>query len=169
LVRLVPDEWKMATISSIYKTGSKQEPTNGLTLAPCKNYGVDNQREDFMIFGRQRLDIEIAAWIRLGRSYLTNLLEAFNAWTRLLGQGCVVNVIYLNYPKAIDTVSHRKLLYKIRLLGAFDQLLVGWIAGILTDWKMKIWGRKEQFKMSRSSVLGTARLDSWTPVVMGTS
>jgi len=39
-----------------------------------------------------------------GRSCLTNLLKTFEAWTRLLGEGFGLDVIYLDYRKAFDTV-----------------------------------------------------------------
>jgi len=41
-----------------------------------------------------------------GRSCLTNLLEAFESWTHLLDEGHGVDVIFLDYRKAFDTVPH---------------------------------------------------------------
>ena len=48
-----------------------------------------------------------------GRSCLTNLLEAFENWTEFLDEGHGVNIIYLDYRKAFDTVPHKRLLTKI--------------------------------------------------------
>jgi len=41
-----------------------------------------------------------------GKSCLTNLLEAFEAWTRLFDEGHGVNnIIFLDYCKAFDSPS----------------------------------------------------------------
>ena len=39
-----------------------------------------------------------------GRSCLTNLLEALESWTRALDEGYGVDIIYLDYRKAFDSV-----------------------------------------------------------------
>ena len=43
-----------------------------------------------------------------GRSCLTNLLEAFEEWTKALDDGYGIDVIYLDYRKAFDSVPHKK-------------------------------------------------------------
>ena len=48
-----------------------------------------------------------------GRSCLTNLLEAFIAWTRLLDEGHGIDIIFMDYRKAFDTVPHSRLLVKL--------------------------------------------------------
>jgi len=45
-----------------------------------------------------------------GWSTLTNLLETLEAWTRIIEEGLGLDVIYLDYRKAFDTVPHRRLL-----------------------------------------------------------
>ena len=52
-----------------------------------------------------------------GRSTLTNLLETLESWTNLLEEGFGIDVVYLDYRKAFDTVPHKRLLEKIRGLG----------------------------------------------------
>ena len=42
-----------------------------------------------------------------GRSCLTNLLQVFEDWTSNLDEGYGVDVIYLDYKKAFDTVPHK--------------------------------------------------------------
>ena len=49
-----------------------------------------------------------------GRSCLTNLLESFEARTRLLEEGYDIVIIYLDYRKAFDTVHHGRLINKLK-------------------------------------------------------
>ena len=67
-----------------------------------------------------------------GRSCLTNLLETFEAWTRILEEGYGVDVVFLDFRKAFDSVSHVKLLQKLRSYG-IDQKLINWIQDYLTE------------------------------------
>jgi hypothetical protein len=48
-----------------------------------------------------------------GRSVLTNLLSCVNSWTKSIDEGVPVDVVYLDFAKAFDRVSHKKLLYKL--------------------------------------------------------
>jgi len=48
---------------------------------------------------------------------LTNLLEAMEAWTEALDEGLRVEVLFLDYRRAFDSVAHRKLIDKLQILG----------------------------------------------------
>ena len=53
-----------------------------------------------------------------GRSCLTNLLEVFEHWTSCFDDGYRVDVVYLDYRKAFDTVPHQRFsLTKLKGLG----------------------------------------------------
>jgi len=60
---------------------------------------------------------------RKRHSCLTNLLETFEAWTRALDQGFGIDVIYLDYRKAFETVPHNCLMLKLMKLGLPDNML----------------------------------------------
>jgi len=74
-----------------------------------------------------------------GRSCLTNLLETFEAWTRILdkGYGLDLDVIFLHYRKAFDNVPHRRLLEKLQMSEIGGKLLT-WIQAFLSDRKMRV-------------------------------
>ena len=59
-----------------------------------------------------------------GRSCLTNLLETFEAWTRIVEEGYGTDVIFLDFRKVFDSVSHVKLLQKLRSYGMDEKLVV---------------------------------------------
>jgi len=72
-----------------------------------------------------------------GRSCLTNLLETFEAWMRLLEEGFGLDVIYLDYQKAFDTVPHQRSIWKLNSAGITGKLLT-WLEDFLSERKMTV-------------------------------
>ena len=72
-----------------------------------------------------------------GRSCLTNLLETFEKWTEYLDAGHGLDVVYLNYRKAFDTVPHKRLLTKVLQAGISGKIL-NWIKAFLANRRMKV-------------------------------
>ncbi|KAK4320965.1 hypothetical protein Pmani_008219 [Petrolisthes manimaculis] len=52
-----------------------------------------------------------------GRSTTTNLLKAMEIWTEALSHNLSVDIIFLDYEKAFDTVPHERLLAQLAALG----------------------------------------------------
>ena len=71
------------------------------------------------------------------RSCLTNLLESLESWTQALDEGFGVDVLYLYYRKAFDSVPHKRLLGKLKLHGINGKLLK-WIQSFLEARLMKV-------------------------------
>ncbi|KAK4819913.1 hypothetical protein QYF61_014648 [Mycteria americana] len=63
---------------------------------------------------------------RKGRSCLTNLISFYNQVTRLVDEGKAVDVVYLDFSKAFDTVSHSILLEKLAAHG-LDGCTLRWV------------------------------------------
>jgi len=64
-----------------------------------------------------------------GKSYLTNLIDFYDGRTGWVDEGRAVDVVYLDFSKAFNTVSHNILLGKVRKCG-LDEWSVRWIE----DW-----------------------------------
>ena len=81
-----------------------------------------------------------------------NLLEAVNIWSEALSHNVPVDVIFLDYAKAFDTVPHIRLGNQIETFGIRENLLA-WIKAFLT-------GRRQR-------VVVNYALSPWTPVTSG--
>jgi ribonuclease P/MRP protein subunit RPP40 len=64
------------------------------------------------------------------RSTTTNLLECINDWSLNLQNHAGTDIIYFDYKKAFDSVSHSKLLIKLEAYG-ISGLLLSWINAFL--------------------------------------
>jgi len=114
----------------IYKKGCKEDPGNyrpvSLTSVPGKvmkqivlreimrhvwdNWGIRLSQHGFM----------------KSRSCLTNLISSYDLVTCMADKGKAVDVVYLDFSKAFDTVSHSILLQKVAVRG-LGKYTLGWI------------------------------------------
>ena len=132
----IPNEWKVAYIIPIYKKGDPQNPANyrpvSLTSVLCKILEriVRQQMLSYLI--ENDLIPKCQHGFLSKKSTVTNLLECLDNWTANFDRGHQTEVIYLDYSKCFDTVSHPKLLYKLSKMG-FGGQAYNWIESFLTD------------------------------------
>ena len=123
--RTIPEIWKTAYVTPIHKKGIKTDAKNyrpiSLTSVISKMYE--------RIVGERILD-DIGHKISVmqhgfiaNKSCLSNLLETADYIYNLLCENEDVDVFYLDLQKAFDTVSHLKLLIKLKSLGLAEDLL----------------------------------------------
>ena len=136
----VPDDWKLANVVPIFKKGSRESVNNyrpvSLTSVVCRilERVIKECTVDFLY--RYNLILKTQHGFTKNRSCLTNLLEYLNYVTEMIDQGKPVDIVYLDFAKAFDKVSHYRLLYKLWSLG---------IRGNLLDW-IRNWliGRRQR-------------------------
>ena len=150
----LPSDWKLASGVPVQKKGAKDHVENyrPISLFPVVSKVFErcalNRFMDHLyhvISPKQH-----GFWI--GRSCVTNLLEAFDHIGSLLDSGSRVDTIYFDMSKAFDKVSHRRLVHKLIQAG-FGGKLLNWFCSYLS-------GRRQRF-----TVLGATSED--LPVTSG--
>ena len=132
--KTLPDEWKHAQVTAIFKKGNKTKAQNyrpvSLTCIVCKILEsiVRDQIIDHMV--RNNLFSPKQFGFISGRSTTLQLLHVLNIWTEILDQGGELDVVYCDFMKAFDKVPHRRLIYKIEKYGIKGNIL-GWIENFL--------------------------------------
>ena len=86
-----------------------------------KNDIISNKQHGFVPFG----------------SCMSNLLICIEMWSEILEANCSIDVIYTDFAKAFDRVSHAKLLQKIKSVGIVGNTCV-WIRSFLKDRSQKV-------------------------------
>ena len=117
----VPTAWKQANITAIFKKGDKSKPNNyrpvSLTSILSKlmeklirKMLVDHMKENQLFSDKQFGFIS-------GRSTSLQLIKVMDHWTKILDEGGEIDVIYMDYMKAFDTVPHKRLISKLDSYG----------------------------------------------------
>ena len=160
----LPRDWKMAKITPIFKKGSRRSPSNyrpvSLTSQPCKVLERIIRKRLMQHIEQHDLHSPHQHGFVLKKSCQTNLLETLEDWTKTLDQKDSLDVIYLDFKKAFDTVPHARLLKKLRGYGLKGKVLL-WIEEFLSDRFQQVvvgnssssWG-KVSSGVPQGSVLG---------------
>ena len=132
----IPRDWRSANVAPIFKKGKRDDPANyrpvSLTSVVCKV--LESIVRDKIIEHLDRnkpLRVSQHGFMR-HRSCLTNLLEFFEEVLKKVDNGVAVDIIYFDFAKAFDKVSHSKLVFKLRKYGISGNIL-NWVKGWLGD------------------------------------
>lgn len=71
------------------------------------------------------------------RSCVTQLLEVLNDLSKMIEDGDCIDIIYLDFSKAFDTVPHQRLLTKLNAYG-IDGNLLKWIESFLSERRQRV-------------------------------
>ena len=137
----LPEEWKQANVSPIFKKGKKSAPNNyrpvSLTCILCKLMEkiirekiVDHLEQNNLISNKQHGFVS-------GRSCVTQLIDVLDIWTKTLDEGGTIDAIYMDYQKAFDSVPHRRLIAKVKAHGIRGNTLA-WIQDFLSNRSQKV-------------------------------
>ena len=150
----IPDDWKRAIVSPIFKKGARNRAENyrpiSLTSIVCKlmesfvkNAVLNHILEEKLLSSKQHGFIS-------GRSTTTQLLTYLDKCIDTIANGGVVDSIYFDFAKAFDTVPHRRLISKLKSYGVSGNILT-WIESFLS-------GRSQIVKVNGEESISAAVL-----------
>ncbi|RMB93664.1 hypothetical protein DUI87_29893 [Hirundo rustica rustica] len=152
----VPDDWKLANVTPIHKKGGREDPSN---CRPVSQTSVPGKIMEQFILNVITQNLQDGQGLRpsqhgfrRGRSCLTNLNSFYDQVTCLVDAGRALDVVYLDFSKAFDTVSHSTLLDKLAAHG-LDKSTLHWVRNWLDGQAQRV-------------VVNSAA-SSWQPVTSG--
>ena len=137
----VPEDWRTANVTPIFKKGSRTSPSNyrpvSLTSVPGKVMESLIKNTMMTFLTRRRLIGKSQHGFMPGKSCTTNLLEFLEVATQVVDDGNNMDVVYLDFSKAFDLVPRKRLLNKLKAHG-FSGPLLNWIDKWLSDRKQRV-------------------------------
>jgi len=138
---VLPDVWKVADVVALFKKGEASDPGNyrpiSLTSIACKIMEICLKDEIVGYLRQNGLLSDQQHGFLSRRSTSTQLLECVEDWTKNAENRTPTDVIYVDFKKAFDSVSHEKLLAKLAAYGIGGKLHA-WIKAFLSDRKQRV-------------------------------
>ena len=137
----LPEQWKEANVTPIFKKGSRKEPGNyrpiSLTSVPGKV--MESFIRDVVLdhLLENKLLTEAQYGFLPKKSCEAQLLSCMEAWTDMMERGVPVDVVYLDFKKAFDSVPHERLLGKLKAYGIGGKLHA-WISDFLKGRRQRV-------------------------------
>ena len=138
---IVPDDWKLAHVTPIYKKGKKADPGNyrpvSLTSCLCKLLEKIVTAEMLKFLEENSLLSDSQYGFRPKRSCAWQLLNVMETWTDLLENDDPFDCIFFDFRKAFDTVPHQRLLRKLTAHGITGKI-GAWVENYLHNRQQKV-------------------------------
>ncbi|CAM5127811.1 unnamed protein product [Eretmochelys imbricata] len=152
----VPDDWKKANVVPIFKKGKKEDPGNympvSLTSVPGKIMEQVLKESILKHLEERKVIRNSQHGFTKGKSCLTNLIAFYDEITGSVDEGKAVDMLFLDFSKAFDAVSHSILASKLKKYG-LDKWTIRWIESWL------------DCRAQRVVINGS--MSSWQPVSSG--
>ena len=123
----VPDIWKQANITPIFKKDDASDPSNyrPISLLSCIGKVLEKlvHKYVFNFFRDNAVITALQSGFMPGDSTVNQLIDVYNTFCKALDEGKEVRAIFCDISKAFDRVWHEGLLFKLSLAGIKGQLL----------------------------------------------
>ena len=132
----VPDAWKIANIVPIPKKGPSSDPALyrpiSLTSVCCKIFEKIVVKDIMQYLEQNQILYIKQHGFRSNRSCETQLLNLVHELSEKLDAGNQVDMVFLDFAKAFDTVPHQRLISKLKHYKLHPQL-IQWIEDYLAN------------------------------------
>jgi len=114
----LPQQWLQAFVTPVFKKGATSDPNNyrpiSLTCSCCRVMErIINSRLINYLLEHQLITKHQHGFLRK-HSTCPNLLETVNDWSLALDRHLITDAVYIDFQKAFDSVSHLKLISKLK-------------------------------------------------------
>nr|CDJ90481.1 RNA-directed DNA polymerase (reverse transcriptase) domain containing protein [Haemonchus contortus] len=173
----VPVRWKHSFVTPLLKKEPSWNPENyrpvSITSLFCRLFEKVLKKHVSRHLSSNHIVSRHQHGFTPGLSVETNMIECLDDWTEALDDKLSCDVIYFDFAKAFDRVSHRKLIVKLKTL-KFHPIITNWISEYLSDrtFQVKIG---QSFSEVRQVIIGVPQggvlsvetnmiecLDDWT-------
>ena len=132
----VPNRWKHSYVTAIPKKAPLTDPGNyrpiSLTSIFARAFEKLLKKHVVRHLERNNIIPEQQHGFRAGKSVETQMLECVNDWSLAIDKNSCTDVVYFDFSKAFDRVSHVKLLHRLKTL-RFHISIVNWITSFLSE------------------------------------
>jgi hypothetical protein len=140
--QLVPNAWKLANVIPIYKgKGSRLDVENyrpiSLTNVFCKLMEKLISKKIINFLDTNNLLSPAQSGFRSSRSTLSQLLLAQAQLVDCINKRTCVDSVYTDMSKAFDSLSHKKLIVKLRAYG-INSFVCQWIQAFLSNRRQRV-------------------------------
>ena len=137
---MIPDEWKLSNVVPIYKKGKKDDVSNyrpiSLTSLIMKTF-EKCIRDEIMNIAVSKINSVQHGFLPY-RSCNTQLIEFTDDLHINLDKGYCTDVVYFDFSKAFDSVSHDIILEKLKVQFGVNGLLLKFIKSYLENRKQRV-------------------------------
>ncbi|MCG8031679.1 MAG: reverse transcriptase family protein, partial [Candidatus Thiodiazotropha taylori] len=137
----VPQDWKQANVSAVFKKGQRYDPSNyrpvSLTCLCCKIMEHVIVSKVMKHVDNYRILSDCQHGFRARRSCETQLVTLVHELATSLDKGIQTDMIILDFSKAFDSVPHQRLLKKLDHYGIRGNVH-NWITSFLTGRSQRV-------------------------------
>lgn len=132
----LPKDWKTARVVLIFKKGDRLRLENyrpiSLTSSCCKliEHVIAKALNEFLV--DKIILTSFQHGFRKGYSTVTQLVTVIHTFASAIDNNNQIDLIFLDFSKAFDKVTHSKLIFKLRKYD-IPEILVSWIAEYLRN------------------------------------
>ena len=139
--RSVPEDWKTANVTPIFKKGARHSPAIywpvSLTSVCCKMLEAIIKVEVVSHLEKHKLIRPSQHGFMRGKLCPSNLLSFLDKITAAVDSGEAADIVFLDFAKAFDKVPMKRLLRKVRAHGIGGQPY-SWMKAWLTDRRQRV-------------------------------